>query len=41
MKKAFIGSEVDGLKEIINDSVNGVLFPPQNVEILRAIFKNC
>ena len=39
MKKAFIGSEVDGLMAIINDSVNGVLFPPQNVESLTTSFQ--
>jgi glycosyltransferase involved in cell wall biosynthesis len=34
MKKAFIGSKVDGLTEIIDDGINGILFSTENVEEL-------
>lgn len=34
MKKAFIGSKVDGLMEIIDDGTDGILITPENVEEL-------
>ena len=37
MKKPLIASDVDGLKGIIDNGINGYLFPSENVEALKAI----
>ena len=39
IKKAFIGSNVDGLKEIITDGTDGILFEKENVESLAQNLK--
>lgn len=39
MKKAFIGSGVDGFTEIIDNEVNGFLFPKESVEFLKNSLK--
>lgn len=44
MRKAFIGSDVDGIKELIEDKKTGVLFQPNNLDsltdALRLILSN-
>jgi len=39
MKKSVIASDIDGLKEIIDNGVNGSLFPYENVKSLTATLK--
>ena len=34
MKKPVIASNVDGLKEIIDSGINGILFPSESIELL-------